>query len=289
MRRLLLPFIAVAALAVSPAQSLAATTVTVQIGASGFKAKSITINQGDTVRWINVDKVNHQIVANKGAFASGIIKPGGVYTFTFNTSGGYAYHDALHPSTTGAVYVKGPPPSVAVGVSAPIVTYGEQTIISGTVSNAKANETVLVLAQPYGSSAQQVATLMTGAGGGFTYTTAPTILTSYSVRWKSATSQTVTVQVRPKLTLTRTSRTRLFAKITATPSFAGRSIYLQHRSKFGQWVTVEKLKLGPNSGRIFTAPHVKGTTTYRVYMTTNQAGTGYLDTGSNSVRVSYRR
>src|SRR4051812_18147133 len=210
MKRLLVPLIAVAALA-SSAQSLAATTVTVQIGASGFKPKSITIDQGDTVRWINADKVNHQIVANKGAFASGVLKPGQVYTFTFTTSGGYAYHDALHPSTTGAVYVKGPPPSVAVGVSAPIVTYGEQTIISGTVSSAKSNEAVLVLAQPYGSSAQQVATLMTGAGGAFTYTTAPTILTSYSVRWKTATSQTVTVQVRPKLTLTRTSRTRLFA------------------------------------------------------------------------------
>ena len=51
------------------------------------------------------------------------------------------------------------------------------------------------------------------------------------------------------------------------------TIYLQRRSKFGQWVTVEKLKLGPNSGRIFNAPHLKGTSTYRVYMTTNQAGT----------------
>ncbi len=288
MKRLLLPFIAVAVLAASPAQSLAATTVTVQIGASGFKAKSVTINQGDVIRWINVDKVNHQIVANKGAFASGIIRPGGVYTFTFNTAGGYAYHDALHPSTTGAVYVKGPPPAVSVGVTQPIVTYGEQTTIAGTVSNQKANEQVVVLAQPYGSSAQAVTTLMTGAGGTFTYTTQPTMYTTYSVRWKAVTSQTMTVQVRPRLTLTRTTATRLFAKIAATPSFVGRTIYLQHRSKFGQWITVEKLKLGPNSGRIFTAPHVKGTTTYRVYMTTNQAGTGYLETWSNTVRVRYR-
>jgi len=75
----------------------------------------------------------------------------------------------------------------------------------------------------------------------------------------------------------------------ATPSFAGRTIYLQRRSKFGQWVTVQKLKLGPNSGRIFKAPHVKGTFTYRVYITTNQAGTGYLDSGSNSVLVHFRR
>jgi plastocyanin len=287
MRRLLLPFIAVLALAL-PAQSLAAT-VSIKIGATAFTPKSVTINQGDTVKWTNTDNANHQIVANKGAFASGILRPGATYTFTFNTSGGFAYHDALHPSTSGAVYVKGPPPQVSVGVSQPIVTYGEQTQIAGTVSSQKANEQVLILAQPYGSSAQQVATLETSAGGAFYYTTAPTMLTSYSVRWKAVTSQTVTVQVRPKVTLTRTSSTRLFAKFSASASLAGRTMYVQRRSKFGQWVTVQKLKLGPNSGRIFKAPHVKGTSTYRVYITTNQAGTGYLDSWSNSVRVHYRR
>jgi len=287
MRRLLLPLIAVLAL-VLPAQSLAAT-VAIKIGATSFTPKNVTINQGDTVKWTNTDKVNHQIVANKGAFASGILRPGATYTFTFSTSGGFAYHDALHPATTGAVFVKGPPPQVSVGVSQPIVTYGEQTQIAGTVSSQKANEQVLILAQPYGSSAQQIATLETSAGGAFYYTTAPTMLTSYSVRWKSVTSQTVTVQVRAKATLSRTSSTRLFAKFSASASYAGRTMYVQRRSKFGQWVTVQKLKLGPNSGRIFKAPHVKGTSTYRVYMTTNQAGTGYLDTWSNSVRVHYRR
>ena len=175
MKRLLVPFIAVLALAL-PAQSLAAT-VSIKIGASSFTPKNVTINQGDTVKWTNTDNANHQIVANKGAFASGILRPGATYTFTFNTSGGFAYHDALHPSTSGAVYVKGPPPQVSVGVSQPIVTYGEQTQIAGTVSSQKANEQVLILAQPYGSSAQQVATLETSAGGAFYYTTTPTMLT----------------------------------------------------------------------------------------------------------------
>jgi plastocyanin len=286
MKRLLVPLIAVSALAL-PAQSLAAT-VSVKIQAKAFSPKTVTINQGDTVKWTNVDTSPHQIVANKGAFASATLKTAGTYSFTFNTAGGYAYHDALHPSITGAVYVKGPPPSVSVGVSAPIITYGDGVTLSGTVSSGKADEPVLVLAQPYGSSAQQIATLMTGAGGAFTYAADPAVYTSYTVKWKTATSQTVIVQVRPKLTLTR-NRTRLFAKLAATHSFAGRTIYLQRRSKFGQWVTVQKLKLGPNSGRIFKAPHVVGTFTYRVYITTNQAGTGYLDSGSNSVRVRYRR
>jgi plastocyanin len=287
MRKLLYPIVAVFVL-VLPAPALAAT-IAIKATATGFTPKTVTINQADSVKWTNVDKVNHQIVANNGAFASGILKPGATYSFTFNTAGRYGYHDALHPAFTGTITVNGPPPSVTLGVSAPIITYGDQTTISGAVSSAKANEAVLVLAQPYGSSLQQVATLMTGASGTFTYTTGPTVLTAYSVKWKTATSQTVTVQVRPRLTLAHTSATRLFARVTATPSFAAHSIYLQRRSQFGQWVTVEKLKLGQLSGRSFKVPHRKGRFTYRVYMTTNQAGAGYLDTWSNSVSVRYRR
>lgn len=287
MRKLLFPIAVVLGLAL-PAPGLAAT-VSVKITATGFSPKTVTVNQSDTVKWTNADKVNHQLVANNGAFASPIIRPGQAYSFTFTTAGTFHYHDALHPTLTGTVVVKGPPPSVTLAVNAPIVFYGDQTSISGTVSSGKADEAVLILAAPYGSSAQQLATLVTGAGGTFTFTTTPTILTNYTAKWKTASSQTVTVQVRPKLSLSRTTSTRLYAKITGTRSFAGRSIYLQRRSRFGQWVTVEKLKLGPLSGRIFKAPHRKGTFTYRVYMTTNQAGTGYLDTWSNSVRVRYRR
>jgi plastocyanin len=286
MRKLLFPIAAVLAL-VLPAPGLAAT-IDVKIIATGFTPKTATINQGDTIKWTNADKVNHQLVANNGAFASAIIRPGQTYSFTFNTPGKINYHDALHPALTGTITIKGPPPSLTLGVATPIIFFGDQTTITGAVSNAKANETVLILAQPFGSSAQQIATLMTGTGGSFTYTTSPTLLTAYSAKWKTTASQTVTVQVRPRLTLTRNS-TRLFAKVAATPSYAGRFIYLQRRSSFGQWVTVEKLKLGPLSGRIFKAPHRKGTFIYRVYITTNQAGTGYLDSWSNSVKVRFRR
>jgi len=286
MRKLAFPFVAALALVV-PGAGLSAT-IQVKITASGFSPKTVTVNQGDVVRWTNTDKVNHQLVAGKGAFASPILAPGRTYSFTFNTAGGYAYHDALHPALKGAIYVKGPPPSVTLGVNAPIVVYGDQTTVSGTISNQKAGESVLILAQPYGSSAQQIATLMTGAGGTFTYTATPTMYTTYSVKWKNAASQPVVVQVRPRLTLSKIG-SRYVAKVAGSHTFAGRSIYLQRHSQFGQWVTVSKLKLGPRSGRIFSMPHRKGRITYRVYMTTNQAGVGYLDTWSNGVRVTYRR
>ena len=44
-----------------------------------------------------------------------------------------------------------------------------------------------------------------------------------------------------------------------------------------------------DDGRIVKIPHRKGTFSYRVFMTTNQAGTGYLDSSSNAVKVRFRR
>jgi plastocyanin len=287
-----LQLVIVAALALAlPGPSVAATaaTIPITISATAFSPKTVTLNFADSIRWRNIDKVNHQLVADSGAFASPILKPGDSYTFTFKTAGKFGYHDALKPTLKGTVTVKGLPPAVTLGVGLPIVTYGQQTTLSGTVNNGQPNETILVNMQPYGSSVQQVATLTTGAGGSFSYTITPNIYTTYNVKWKTATSQTVTVQVRPKLTLTRSSKWRFYAKVTATPSFAGRSIYFQKHSQFGQWVTVSKLKLGPLSGRIFNVPHQKGTTYYRVYMTTNQAGLGYLETWSNAARVHFSK
>src|SRR5881397_3499694 len=91
MRRLLFPIAAVLALAL-PAPSPAAT-IQIKITATAFTPKTVTINQGDTVKWTNADKVNHQLVANNGTFASPIIKPGLTYSFTFNTAGKVNYHD----------------------------------------------------------------------------------------------------------------------------------------------------------------------------------------------------
>jgi plastocyanin len=149
MRKLLYAIVAVFVLAL-PAQS-AAATISVSIKSTGFSPKTVTINQSDAVKWTNTDKVNHQLVANNGVFASPILRPGQTYSFTFNTAGTVRYHDALKPTLTGTITIKGPPPSVTVGVSVPIITYGAQTTIAGTVSSQKANEPVLVLAQPYGS------------------------------------------------------------------------------------------------------------------------------------------
>jgi hypothetical protein len=68
-------------------------------------------------------------------------------------------------------------------------------------------------------------------------------------------------------------------------SFAGREVFLQRRNQFGQWVSIRKLGLGRNSGRLFRIPRTAGR--YRIFMTVNQAGAGYL--GGMSSPINFRR
>ena len=127
----------------------------------------MSINSGDSVKWTNIDKVNHQVVSDRGLFASPVLRPGQTYTRTFNQGGTYRYHDGLKPTEKGAVIVKGPPPSVSLGANTPVVTFGSGIILSGAVSNQKPNETVQIYAQAYGQASYAlVATVLTGVGGG---------------------------------------------------------------------------------------------------------------------------
>jgi plastocyanin len=280
----------VALVLAAPAAAAPTATVAVQIKNTAFSPAKVTINFGDGVTWKNVDTVNHQVVANGGAFASPILRPGRSYNFVFKRAGSYGYHDALHPALRGTIVVKGPPPSVTLAVSEPIITYGTQVTLSGMVSNKKVNETVTLTAQPIGSGSPQViATLKTETGGGFSFVVTPQIYTTYGAQWNSTTSGTVLVQVAPRVRLAATSHHRYHVYVTAARSFAGRWVYLQRLSSLGQWVAIRKLVLGRHSGRVFTLSSLpRGRYSIRAYLGVNQAGTGYLAAQSGTQRVLRR-
>jgi hypothetical protein len=185
--------------------------------------------------------------------------------------------------------VNGPPPSLTFGATNPIVVYDTQTTLNGTVSSKKAGETVTILAQPYGqTSPVQLAVVQTTTGGVFAFTTTPSIYTTYWATWRKTTSQQAVVQVKPKITFTP-RRSRFYTTVSAADhSWAGHFVYLQRLSRFGQWVTTLKLKLGPKSARLFRIPRRHGLTVYRVAMTVNQAGAGYLDSHSGTQKIRRR-
>jgi plastocyanin len=291
MRTVVLAAVAALALAVTGAsQPASQATKAVAIKATGFSPKSVTIATGDAVKWTNRDTKNHQVVANNGSFASSAIKPGKSYTHTFNTAGTFGYRDALHPSLTGKVVVKGPPPAITIGTATPIIDYGQTTHITGAVSSKRTGETVTVWAQPYGTvSPVQVATLMTAANGVWDLAVKPTELTTYFARWKSLASQPVGVQVRPAIVLGVAKR---FAsvKVKAARSLKGKKVYLQKFTRFHEWVKVRPVVLGDSSAKRFKHGLRPGYRyAVRIFMSLNQAGAGYLDGYSRTVVVKIPR
>jgi len=287
MRKLL--FAATSALALVLASPTFAATRDIRIVKTGFTPTAITINAGDTIRWINRDTTNHQVVSDRGAFVSPILGANKDFAFRFTAAGTYAYRDSLEPAETGRIVVRGAPPSVTLGASAPIIVYGSQVRLGGVVSNQQAGESVTIFAQPFGqASYAQLAVVITTAGGAWDYLTNPNVLTNYQVRSRSATSQPVTVQVRPKISLLPGKKGFFYGKVFGARSFAGQAIELQRRTSFGQWVTVQLFTLGTQSGKIFRIPKRRGVSTYRMFLSVSAAGAGYLDSWSGTQTVRRR-
>jgi plastocyanin len=288
MRTVVLAAAAVLALAVTGASQPASTaTKAVAIRAAGFQPATVTISNGDAVKWTNRDTKTHQIVANNGSFASSVIKPGSAYTHVFKVAGTFRYHDALHPALTGKVIVKGPPPAVTIGAAAPILVYGQSTHVSGAVSSLKVGETVTLWAQPYGqASYAQVATLKTTTNGVWDLVVKPTLLTNYTAHWKGAISQPIGLQLRPGVYFSVSKRFGS-VKVKSNHSLEGRKVYVQRFTRFGQWVKMRRVILGANSQKLFRMKLKPGRYTLRIFMSLNQVGAGYLDGYSRT--VTFRR
>ena len=292
MKKLFIPLVAVAGLAVgaSPAAPASTATATVQIKRLSFLPTTAKIKTGDTVKWVNADTLNHQVVSNNGSFVSPILGPGKTYSHRFTAAGIYHYHDGLNPAVKGTVKVTGPAPAVTVGVSLPIIVYGQQVSLSGTVSSGNANEKVTIYQQPYPqTSFAELTTVLTTTSGAWNLvlTPSPKILTQYEATWNGRTSVTVGVQVRPRIRLSQ--RNDKFTTIVQSGvSHAGRSVLAQRLSRFGQWVTLKKVRLGGKSSAVFRLTLPKGKSRIRIAMSINQAGAGYLDGYSPTITVRRR-
>lgn len=281
MRRLLVSTTALAALLLAP-QALAATK-TVTITGSGFSPATVGVTAEDTVVWRNADSRNHQVVSTTGAFASPVLRPGQSYRFQFAVAGRFAYRDALHPSRTGVVRVAGLPPALTLALSAPQITYGQTVTLSGAVNSKTAGEQVAIAAQAFGQPSPVVlATVITGEGGTFAYTTKPQVQTAYQATWKSARSIAVGAAVAPGITFGRSNG--WLVRVWAGRTMERKAVQVQRLSRFGQWVTVRKVQLGPGSRTRFRLALPSGISRLRIAMSVNQAGVGYLAGFSKEVR-----
>jgi plastocyanin len=290
MHKLLL--IASALVSLVLAGPVAAATIPVSITKNGFSPKTAQVVQGDTVTWTNADTANHQVIGDGNEFTSPVLKTGGTFSFTVTTTNRLSYHDGLDKKNKASLNVKAaaqPAPaglSVTLLTSSPKVTFGSSIRLSGIVSSHKAGESVTILGRPFESNAfAKVTTVTTVANGAWSFAAKPTIQTSYQADWKRAVSAAITIGVRPKVAFNKLAGGRFFTKATAVRAFAGKYVQVQRRSG-SRWITVKRVRLGGTSSATFRVTLPRGTSSVRVAMSVNQAGTGYLAGLSRTLSVS---
>jgi plastocyanin len=284
-RPVLLLLSVVGLLAIAPATQSATRTIVIR--AAGLSAKDVTINAGDTVVWRNDDTANHQVVSVSGAFASPILHSGQQWSHTFAIAGPFRYRDSLDARDRfkGIVRVRFVA-SVSLGASATQVVYGSKVTLTGQINSKAEGQQVEIVHQPYGQPSPIVlATVLTGKDGVYGFEVKPTILTTYQARWGATVSSTAQVEVAPKVTLGHASR--WVSCVFAGRSMQGQKVKVQRKSRFGEWVSIKAVKLGPKSCARFTLALPKGISHLRVTMSVNQAGTGYLS--GMSREVTWRR
>lgn len=180
-------------------------------------------------------------------------------------------------------------PAITVAASSPTVVHGGAVRLTGKVATGRSNETVTVYAQRYGNgSFVAIATVLTNGSGTWTISVRPTIATTYKGVWNGSHSATVTVGVRPALSLGARPNHRYATHVTAARSFAGRIVQLQRRLPDGRWLTVARARLDSRSSAVFHPSLGRGLWTLRAAISVNQAGNGYLAGFSPRITVRVR-
>ncbi|MFZ2452010.1 MAG: plastocyanin/azurin family copper-binding protein [Methylovulum miyakonense] len=83
-----------------------AKTITVNIQFFAFNPTPLTIDLGDTVKWVNKDPVFHTTTEDTSNLWSANLAPSLSFARTFKTAGKFTYHCAFHPGMTGSIIVR---------------------------------------------------------------------------------------------------------------------------------------------------------------------------------------
>jgi hypothetical protein len=203
---------------------------------------------------------------------------------------GTTYHYRLDASSAaGTTY--GPDMTFATQLAVTLqaasvkVVHGYAVSLSGAVATGTAGVSVAVLTEPYGASSfSQAATVVSGAGGAWSYRARPGVQTTYQASANGGTSTTVIVGVAPAVSLRPLPKGRLETRLSAGHSLVARTVQLQRRS-YGHWVTIGRARLNSSSAATFSVESLpRGTSTLRIALSVNQAGAGLLAGFSRTLR-----
>jgi plastocyanin len=76
------------------------------LGNRAFTPADLNIAAGTAVTWVNSDATSHTSTSNAAGWDSGIVAPGGRFSFVFQNTGTFPYHCVIHPGMVGTVVVR---------------------------------------------------------------------------------------------------------------------------------------------------------------------------------------
>lgn len=290
MRKLLLLLGLVVGLAGATGAGAATTTIT--ITKTGFHGTTVGVAVGDSVTWVNKDTVNHQVIADAGAFTSPVLKPGQSFTYTFTKADAYPYRDKLNEKLRGRV----------IANAHNEITVTQTGFLPTTLSVASGDTVTWTNHDTNGGSHQIVAndgsfsspTLKPGASYSHTFDTAGSV--SYHDALHASFTGSVTVIAGPPLLLTlHATRSTLVA--------GGSTTLLGTVSKAGETVSIVAQPVGQSERTVTVTAGADGSfslvvrpqigTTYQAMVKSAQTGTVQASSSTVSVgvhpRVTLRR
>jgi plastocyanin len=261
MKRVLLPLIAVLAVACMATAAFAhrTATTTISITSTGFKPDDARVQPGDTVVWKNTDSKQHQVVSDTGLFKSPMLDPNESYSRKFDVESSYSYHDGSQTSSTGVVNVLGR--NVSIGLTRLRVVYKNPVRIFGSIPSNATGESVTLHFAPYGQPAftKDVVTEQ----GAYEFTYRPTIRTEVYATWNGTTSQaSPAVGVRPLVVFPTLNarQNRYLVRVTAARSYGRNLVRIQRQNNRGVWVTTLRVQLNALGQKRFTGKFPLGVT-----------------------------
>jgi hypothetical protein len=198
---------------------------------------------------------------------------------------------AISPAT--AVVAAQPQKSLSLHAGQSTVVYGRAVSLFGSVANGQAGESLTITEQRIpafsGVSVRTVATSQVGTDGAFSVVVRPVVRSLYRASVGQTTSNTISINVRPRLSLTRLGSHRFTLKAMAARSLVGRYGVVQRWSiRRHTWISLKRVfftRAFPGVSPTITSRAVfrarLGGARIRVLITRSQVSPGYVPAVSN--------
>ncbi len=301
MRKLLVLLIALVSLAAAGASATAASQ-TVTISATGYKPTAVSITVGDSVVFANKDAVAHtvQFKQTTGFHCSAAlplaIAAGQSASCTFTTAGKYTFSDPAHKGNKfrGTVTAATSPTSGPLTLTPKVVVFGRKSTLAGKLASKQSGQSVQIQGTECGTTTSKLlTTVTTTTGGKFSYAATPLKKTAYAAKVKGSTSPAATLEVQPRLQLSKVAKHHYRVSVFAAQSFAGKlATFQRYRSSTKRWVKVKRVLLKANTTGV--APtvitsakfrsRIKAKLRVRVTLGSKQVGACYFAGRSNTIR-----